>query len=171
MQRQAQSTARHLQPEEGLEKRTHFAEGQPEALVQVRGQSQRARPQLRTRRSQGVGRLARMPALHALATVAAAAHRDVDLRHVRPHPGEFGLVLRLDDFELDVATAPRTMCRQLGLEHFVHVIGDPTPGLRAVLVSRLAARRLGIGLGRTFGERGRLALASTARTFQLLPQS
>jgi hypothetical protein len=109
--------------------------------------------------SQRVGRLQRVPPLHALAAAGAMRHRHVELPVDRP-AGNLRLVLVFDPLVDELpAAAARTTRRQ---RRVVHLVDHPRNGaerLGPVVLAALAPGRLGIDLGQTARERGGLAFA------------
>src|SRR4029079_10950305 len=107
---------------------------------------------------------------HALAArrTLADMHDELPL-HDLAH--DFGLELlgrvRLGD---SIAAAVGTSRRQLGLVGFIDPLRLRPAELRAVIVTLLAARTLRLELGRPFGERPSLPLASPAQFLEDPPQ-
>jgi hypothetical protein len=97
---------------------------------------------------------------------AGATAADVDAELAVNHgAGDLGLVLLGRAGRLDVPPAARGAgAGQLCLVGFVNARRDgPPASLGAIIIAALAAGPLRIGLGRTFGERGRLAFAVAAQ--------
>src|SRR6516162_10490837 len=84
---------------------------------------------------------------------------------------DLDLVLVGDVGFLDRPAAAGAGPRQRGLVDFVDVGGWLPMGLGAVIGAGLAAGPLRLGLGRPFGEGGRLALAGALRLPQLAVQA
>ena len=158
------------QSEHAIEEFFDFAVRQAQAFVKPGDQGMRLRAQLHAGRAERVGRLQRMAALHALVTCAALADRHDELPlHDLAH--DFGLELlgrvRLGDI---IAAAVGTSRRQLGLVGFIDPLRLRPAELRAVIVTRLAARTLRLWLGRPLGERPSLPLARAAQFLDDPPQ-
>src|ERR1700685_3606912 len=152
---------RQVDAEERLEDRRDLAVRQTHLRVQCRRRRLGVWTNLAGRRSQGIGGLQRMPALHALAAVDAMADMHAKLADDRP-ARNLGLILG-GDFRFHKPTvAMRTSDGQFGFVALGDLLGRwrRAMAVSAMFFARFAARRLGIGLRRPLAERRRLAFAS-----------
>jgi hypothetical protein len=128
--------------------------------VQQRCGRLRLRADLAGGRPQGVGGLQVVSALHASAALGTVTDVDAELPHDRP-ARDLGLELlghgALDEAALTVGAG----VGERGLVAFADLFRRwrGAMAVRAVRLAGLAARRLGIGLGRTLAERGGLPFA------------
>ncbi len=102
-----------------------------------------------------------MAALHAAATLPAAADVNVELTVDRP-TRDLDLVLMVDVRLVDGTAAVGAGVGQRRLVGFVDLLGRLAMGLGAVVLARLAAGLLRLRLGRPLGEGRRLAFPRPA---------
>ncbi len=84
MERVRHATRPDPQPKPVAPERGDLAVREAEVFIEEHDERDRLRPQMRTRRPEGVGSLERMAALHPASTVAAAADMHIEPAHVRP---------------------------------------------------------------------------------------
>ena len=159
--------ARQGDPEQGAEHGRHLAVGQSGLGVQQSHGRLGVGAELTGGRAQRVGRLQRMAPVGASATRATVPDVDGELADQRL-TRDLGLEL-LGGAGLDERTATVLAC--LG-ERGVVAFGDRSGRkgsvpMRAMGITGLAPRLLGIGLGRPLVEWGRLTLAGACRLFEL----
>src|SRR5262249_54520980 len=164
------AAAAEVDAEQAVQAADHLAVGEPALLVELHDGRLGVRAQLGGGGPQGVGGLQRGPALEALVAAAAAADMDVDLA-MDGAARDLDLVLVRDVDLLDGPTAARADIGQRRLVDFVDVGRWLPMGLGAVIRAGLAAGPLRLGLRRSFGEGGGLALAGALRLLQLAVQA
>jgi hypothetical protein len=122
--------------------------------------------------TEGVGRLQRMASLNAALALAALADVDVELP-VNGLPRDLDLELLGDVGFVERATAAGAPVRQRCLMDLIDLLGGwrLAVGLGAVVLSRLAARLLGLAGGRALSKRGGLALAGAAQFVELAAET
>ena len=121
--------------------------------------------------TQSIGGLQWMSTLDRL----AAARTDAEVNGELPHDGlagNLGLVLVIDMGFVDVTATLRTGIGQRGVQFFVDLGRGRrrSMAMLAVLAAALAARRLGMLLGRGLGKGSRLALGGTLEGLDLPEQ-
>lgn len=126
-----------------LEEARALPEGQPEPLVEVRGQGHGLRSQVGAGSTHGLRGLPGVPSSDRLPAGGAVAELDPETGHMGPHRREIGLVLigRVVRFD-----GPATGGADLGecdLDDLVYVLGDRTAGRRALVGTRAATGLLG----------------------------
>ena len=165
----ADAAGRERDVEQAAERVGHLAVAEARVLVQVHGRGLGAGAELAAAAPQGVGRLEGVPALDPPATVAAPADPHVEPAAHRP-AGEFDVVLAGRPGGVDAAAA-RAPDGERGVVGLVHPRrGGPERTVGPVRVPGLAARLLGVGLGRPLAERRRLPLAGPGGRRQRLLQ-
>ena len=156
------------QPGEGQEHRGALAIRDAEAVLQVGGEPEQPRSELDGGGPQGVGGLLGVAALDAAVAGRAANHRDAEASDDRLGLGQVDLILVVDGDRglVQRGVAPRTIRRERDLDGAIDLLGCRS-GSMAGGMSRLAARSLGVGLGRPLGEGRGLPLARSSGLLQL----
>src|SRR5213592_4472450 len=140
----SQSVSQFEHPRDALVRDTHL-------FVQMGGQRQGLGTELHLGRTQSIGSLKRMSTLHVSSATGAPTDLDVESPGDRP-PHNVLLKLRLGLPVNDRASTARTFVRQWDADLLVNSRRNGPRGSLAVVIPWLAARRLGIGFGITFGE-------------------
>ena len=140
-QRLAQAPRRQGQAKPALQHRDRLAVGEPELLVQDRGEGQGLGANVRGRRPGRIRRLARMPALDSGAARDTVADVDPKPRHVDAADDLF-LVLVLDPVVRERPVTRRAVRRQRRVDFLVHLRGDLPAALRPILGPALPAGSL-----------------------------
>jgi hypothetical protein len=163
------TSSRKADPEGALEEASQLAVGQPQALDQMDRHGLGLWPDLACSSTQRIRGLEGVPPLDPTPTAFAPAHLDVEPTVDRPSR-HFDLKLVLEFDELDVALAVGAGFRKRGpMDHLDRAWGL-AEGLRPVLVARLSATLLRIGLRLPLGERSRLTLRRLLEALDDLPQ-
>ncbi len=148
-----------------------FANGTPSPVCSHAAHArERARPDLRGRRSQGRRGLPRGAALGPAPTAPTPAYVHVERRHVRAHRREIGLVLDIDALAADRSAARGALGRGQHLDDLVDVVGDRAPRPRAVRPPGLAVRPPRARTRRPLRERRRRPLRGPPCCLELLLQ-
>jgi hypothetical protein len=157
---------------EGQEHRGALAIRGADAVLQVGGEPEQPWPELDGGGPQGVGGRLGVAALDAAEAGRAAGHRDAEAGDDRLGLGQVDLVLVMDGDRgvVQRGAAFRAGGRQRDLDRAIDLLRR-WGGSMAGRVPRLAARPLGLGLGRTFGEGGGLALPRPPGLLQLRLES
>ena len=127
---------RHFQPEGLLEHRRGLAIGQSQALVQLRGQSHRARSQLRRGGAAGVRSLAGMTTLDRPPALLAATEVHAKTNPLHARLRDFSLILVEDVVFGDCAPAMRALRRQLRFQRLIHRRRNRTMAFAPVAVTQ-----------------------------------
>jgi len=118
-----------------------FPEGQPQLRVEDSGERDRLWPELRRGRTQRIGRLQRMAALHAAAAGATATNLDRERAHDRTDDREIFLVLPRG---AGAAQSSATLRARLGQSRTMALVDMPRDcamGFAAIRTTRPSARR------------------------------
>jgi hypothetical protein len=111
-----------------------------------------------------------MPALRLPSTAGTRPHLDVKAAD-DGHPHDILLVLRLGIFQDDWAVTVWAARREWYVDLLIHPAGYGSRRPLSVCRTRLAAGRLGLGLGFPLGKGRGTSLVSPQRFFQLLAQA
>jgi hypothetical protein len=133
----------HAQSKSVLENGSGIGMGQAHGFVHQHAQRHCLRPHLHRRRSQGIGGLQRVPALHPLRALLTSADRNVEAPHIRP-PHNLLLILRVHALDRQRSAAVRALRGRVDLDFLIHVIGDRPVRVGTMCRPRLAPGTLGI---------------------------
>jgi hypothetical protein len=161
----------HRQSEPLAEQCRNFAVREAELFIEQDDQRYRVRAQMRTRGTERVGRLQRMPPLDATLAVATPADVDPKQAHLRTDDRYFLLDLIRDARLAQRTTARRTLLRQRHVNRFVDLARRRSVAMPTVAPTGAAARLLWVWRGRAFRERRGLPLARPLRCLQRRGQS
>jgi len=171
------AAGRHRQPEVLLKEGRDLADRHAELRMQDGSGGRRARANLRGRRTECVGRLQRMPALHAAPTALTLPNVHMKRAHDRPHRREVFLVLRRQARGDHRARTARTRGRERRVVGVIDVCRDGTVCGPAIRRTGLATRASRVGRRSIFRKRRRLSTAGSpcrlefrAQTLVLAPQ-
>jgi len=114
--------------------------------------------------------LQRMPALGLPSTAGTSPHLDVKAAD-DGHPHDILLVLRLGVLQDDRAVTVWATRGEWHVDLLIHPAGNRSCRSRSVCRTRLASRRLGVGLGFSLGKRRGTSPVGPQRFFQLLSQA
>ncbi len=130
-----------------------LAAGDPQSMLQVGRQSKQTRPELHRGRPQGVGGLLRVSPLDAGPARRTDGHGVAEAGDDRLGHGQVDLILVMDGRggRAERRATPGAILRKRGLDGPVDLLGGRC-GTMAGLVSGLAPRPLGGGLGQPPGE-------------------
>ena len=147
-----------------------LAHRDPELLVQLRGDRDRPRTDLRAGRADRVAGLIAVAALRAPPATQAAPAADPKAPHVPADPADLLLVLIDLILELKLAATARARLGQRHPDLLVDMIGDRPVRSGPVLLAAAAPRPGWFLPGLALRERRRLTLAGPPRLLQLLAQ-
>src|SRR2546425_4153581 len=167
----AQSSPTHPQSEGFFQYGGGLAVGQSQTFIELRGQGQRSRTQLRSGAAQRIGGLPGMPALHPSSATPTTSHLNAKLNALHSWFRNLGLILGYDALFLHSPSAVRTLPRQGYVDYLIDASrnGPTTPP--PVLAACFASRFLRMRLGTPPREGGRLTLGRSQRLFQQTSQS
>jgi hypothetical protein len=111
-----------------------------------------------------------MPPLYPAATIAAAAHGDIEAAHHGP-PYYLFLILRFVALKLDPTSATGTLFRQPNADRFIDPRRCWATGVLAVVTAWFAARALRVVLGFAPGMRCRLTVRGPQGCFPLFAEA
>ena len=171
MDRVHHSAAGDGEPEAIAEQPLDAAEGQATLFIQDHGERDGLRAKLRGGRTQRIGGLERMAALHTAVALAALPDRDAKLVHHGALDRQVFLVLRDHALSADGAATVRALRGQRRLMRVVDVARRGTMRLPAIGGARLAARPLGMRLRQAARKRRRLAIRAALRHLEFFLQS
>jgi hypothetical protein len=147
-----------------------LAHRDPEFLVELRGDRDRPRPDLRAGRADRVAGLIGVAALRAPAAAPAAPAADPKAAHMPADPADLLLVLIDLVLELKLAPAARARIGQPDEDLLIDMIGDRPMRSNAVVLAAATPRPGRVLLRLALGKRRRLTLPGPPRLLQLPPQ-
>lgn len=168
VQRVDEAARRDVEAKAVAKQGADFGEWQAQLRVQHRRERDRLRPKLRRGRAQRIGRLQRMPALHAATTGAAATNLDRKRAHDRLDDRQVFLVLLRAAGAAEPSTTMRARLRQACAIPFVNMRGERTVGFAAVRTTRSPAGSSRMTCRSAARERRRLAVHLATRVVELI---
>jgi len=144
--------------------------GQTEILVEDDGERDRLRPELHGGRAQRIGRLQRMPALHAALTRPTVSDRDAEAPHDRPLHRQLFLILRRDPVCAHRAPASGALRRQRCVVRLIDVARYTPVAVPPVRRTRPATGDPGLGDSGPPRERRGLPIHRASRRLEILFQ-